>query len=61
MRVRVQPVTGFDVRVRQPSSTNARIGDIQAAMRELRLDMRAEHDTLRADIARGAQHDACGP
>ena len=44
-------------------STNARIGDIQAAMRELRLDMRAEHDTLRADMraehnTMRAEHDA---
>ena len=38
------------------SSTNARIGDIQAAMRELRLDMRAEHDAIRADMR--AEHDA---
>ena len=37
-------------------STNARIGDIQAAMRELRLDMRAEHDAIRADMR--AEHDA---
>ena len=31
-------------------STNARIGDTRAAIRELRLDMRAEHDTLRVEI-----------
>ena len=31
-------------------STNARIDDIQAAIRELRLDMRAEHDRIRADM-----------
>ena len=37
-------------------STNARIDDIQAAIRELRLDMRAEHDGIRADM--GAEHDA---
>ena len=36
-------------------STNARIGDIQTAIRELRLDMRAEHDRIRADMR--AQHD----
>ena len=33
-------------------STNARIGDIQVAIRELRLDMRAEHDAIRAEIRR---------
>ena len=33
-------------------STNARIGDTQVAIRELRLDMRAEHNTMRAE------HDA---
>ena len=37
-------------------STNARIGDTRAAIRELRLDMRAEHDTLRADLR--AEHDS---
>ena len=44
-------------------STNARIDDIQAAIRELRLDMRAEHDRLRADMraehgTMRAEHDA---
>jgi len=36
-------------------STNARIDDIQASIRELRLDMRAEHDRIRADMR--AEHD----
>ena len=36
-------------------STNARIDDIQAAIRELHLDMRAEHDRIRADMR--AEHD----
>lgn len=35
-------------------STNARIDDMQASIRELRLDMRAEHDRIRADM--GAEH-----
>ncbi|MYH27972.1 MAG: hypothetical protein F4137_03750 [Acidobacteria bacterium] len=44
-------------------STNARIDDIQAAIRELRLDMRAEHDRIRADMraehgTMRAEHDA---
>ena len=36
-------------------STNTRIDDIQASIRELRLDMRAEHDRIRADMR--AEHD----
>lgn len=36
-------------------STNAGIDDIQASIRELRLDMRAEHDRIRADMR--AEHD----
>ena len=44
-------------------STNARIDDIQAAIRELRLDMRAGHDRIRADMraehgTMRAEHDA---
>ena len=44
-------------------STNARIGDTQAAIREFRLDMRAEHDAIRADMraehnTMRAEHDA---
>lgn len=44
-------------------STNARIDDIQAAIRELRVDMRAEHDRIRADMraehgTMRAEHDA---
>ena len=35
-------------------STNARIDDMQASIRELRLDMGAEHDRVRADM--GAEH-----
>ena len=36
-------------------STNARIDDIQVSIRELRLDMRAEHDRIRVDMR--AEHD----
>ena len=44
-------------------STNARIDDIHASIRELRLDMRAEHDRIRADMrvehdTMRAEHDA---